>query len=173
MRVRGGCQRGREKVINISSNSSLNKIAGATSHTGRRAVIKQKKKKKKMQRDVFTLSLSIKTEQLHRSELPWSPDVAYFHINNFIFYMSITFSISFFTLSSLFLSLFLYHSAHSPPFIISGLWPSQFSISFSHFFDHFVYSSPSALILLLFPESGWIRCGSSLMLGETLHSSLF
>lgn len=169
MRVRGGCQRGREKVINISSNSSLNKIAGATSHTGRHAVIKQKKRCREI---FFTLSLSIKTEQLHRSELPWSPDVAYFHINNFIFYISITFSISFFTLSSLFLFLFLYHSAHSP-FIISRHWPSQFSISFSHFFDHFVYSSPSALILLLFPESGWIHCGSSLVLGETLHSSLF
>lgn len=52
MRVRGGCQRGREKVINISSNSSLNKIAGATSHTGRRAVIKQKKRC----REIFLLS---------------------------------------------------------------------------------------------------------------------
>lgn len=44
----------REKVINISSNSSLNKIAGTTSHTGRRAVIKSKKRCG----DFFLLSLS-------------------------------------------------------------------------------------------------------------------
>ncbi len=53
-----GCQRGREgerKVINISSNSSLNKIAGATSYAGRRAVIKSKKKK--MEGYFFTFSL--------------------------------------------------------------------------------------------------------------------
>lgn len=124
-----------------------------------------------MQRVIFLLSLSPSQSKPNSYTGLNSSGVAYFHINNLIFYMSISLSTSFFSLTLL--HFFLYHSAHPPSLIISVLHPSQFSISFSHFFDHFVYSSLSALILLLFPESGGIRCSSSLVLGETLHSSLF